>query len=128
VRPFLQAKPSSSLAHNRALLEVQHLKPQSSVAFRHTRTLLIPDRPGVYLIHDLRGVLYVGKTRNLRRRFLEHYWLSDNELLRLALRQSFGAVQFSWWAIEGGVERARLEARLIAWLRPPCNRVMPRTQ
>lgn len=126
VRTFSQRKRFSPLAHNRAILTVSYPKPQGSIAFRQTRALLIPDRPGVYLIHDLRGSLYVGRTRDLRRRFYEHYWLTDNELLRLALRQRFGAVQFSWWVIEGVVDRAGLEGSLIAGLRPPCNRVMPR--
>jgi excinuclease UvrABC nuclease subunit len=127
VRTVPQPKPVSPLSHNRALLEVRYLTPQSSIPFRQTRSLLIPDRPGVYLIHDLRGVLYAGKTRDLRRRFYEHYWLTDNELLRLALRQRFGAVHFSWWLVEGDADRAGLEAGLVAWLRPPCNRVIPRT-
>jgi hypothetical protein len=56
------------------------------------------------------------------------YWLTDNELLRLALRQPFGVPQFSWRVMQGVADSAGLEGGLIAWLRPPCNRVMPRTQ
>lgn len=126
MRASIPPKRVSPLSHNRALLDVPYLTPQGSIPFRFTRTLLVPDRAGVYLIHDLRGALYVGKTTDLRRRFCEHYWLTENELLRMALRQRFGVVQFSWWTIEADPERAGLEAGLVAWLRPPCNRVMPR--
>ena len=79
------------------------------------------------MIHDLRGVLYIGRTRNLYRRFDEHYWFTDNELLSLAMRQSFGELTFSWLIAEDERERADLEHRLIAWLRPACNRLLPRT-
>lgn len=126
VRTFSPPKRVSPLSHNRALLQVPYLTPQGSVAFRQTRMLLVPDGPGVYLIHDLRGVLYVGRTSNLRRRFHQHYWLTENEFLRLALRQRFGMVEFSWWIVDAERNRACLEAGLITWLCPPCNRLMPR--
>lgn len=96
-----------------------------STAFRHTRQIYVPKEGGVYLIHDLRGVLYVGRTCDLYRRFHEHYWLTDNELPLLALRQSFGELTFSWVIAENEYERADLETRLIAWLRPVCNRLLP---
>lgn len=32
----------------------------------------VPETAGVYLIHDLRGTLYVGKSINLRKRFEQH--------------------------------------------------------
>ena len=96
-----------------------------STAFRHTRHTYVPKKGGVYLIHDLRGVLYVGRSRNLYRRFDEHYWLTDNELLSLAMRQSFGEITFSWVITEEERKRIELEHRLIAWLRPACNRLLP---
>ena len=96
-----------------------------STPFRHTRHIYVPKKGGVYLIHDLRGVLYVGRSRNLYRRFDEHYWLTDNELLSLAMRQSFGEITFSWVIATEERKRAELEHRLIAWLRPACNRLLP---
>ena len=96
-----------------------------STAFRYTRHLYVPTKAGVYLIHDLRGVLYVGRSCNLYRRFDEHYWLTDNELLLLAMRQSFGEITFSWVIAEEEPRRTELEHRLIAWLRPACNRLLP---
>ena len=96
-----------------------------STPFRHTRHMYVPKKGGVYLVHDLRGVLYVGKSRNLYRRFNEHYWLTDNELLSLAMRQSFGEITFSWVIANEEWKQAELEHNLIAWLRPVCNRLLP---
>ena len=98
-----------------------------STAFRHTRHIYVPKNGGVYLIHDLRGVLYVGQTRNLYRRFDEHYWLTVNELLSLAMQQSFGELSFSWITVSDERERIDLESRLIVWLRPACNRLLTGT-
>ena len=99
-----------------------------STAFRHTRHIYVPKKGGVYLIHDLRGVLYVGRSRDLYRRFDEHYWLTDNELLSLAMRQPFGEITFSWVIAEEERKRAELEHHLTAWLRPTCNRLLPGTR
>jgi excinuclease UvrABC nuclease subunit len=87
--------------------------------------MLVPRRPGVYLLHDLRGVLYVGSTRNLYRRFHQHYWLTANDLIALAMRQPFGELTFSWFLVADDTQRAALERVLIGWLQPPCNRVIP---
>ena len=112
--------------HRQALLyQAVDIELNGSTAFRHTRQLCIPRRGGVYLIHDLRGVLYVGRTCNLYRRFYEHYWSADNERLSLVLQQPFGDLRFSWAIVENEGERAALETRLIAWLRPICNRFFP---
>lgn len=97
-----------------------------AVPFRRSSDILVPTGAGVYLIHDLRGVLYVGQTEMLQRRFLEHYWLTDNQLLKLALRHSFGVPKFSWALRASRQDRARLESRLVLALNPPCNRVIPR--
>jgi hypothetical protein len=58
VRTVPQPKRLSPLSHDLPLLQVPFLTPQGSITFRQTRTLLLPDRPGVYLIDDLRGALY----------------------------------------------------------------------
>ena len=109
-----------------ALLNVPvDIELSGSTVFRHTRHIYVPKKGGVYLIHDLRGVMYVGRTCNLYRRFAEHYWLTDNELLSLAMHRSFGDLTFSWVIVESASERAVLENHLIAWLRPACNRLLP---
>lgn len=89
------------------------------------RSFLVPDEPGVYLIHDLRGALYAGRTIRLRRRFGEHCDARGNELIDLARRSAFGVVAFSWAVVRDGPHRARLERALVEWLRPACNRTTP---
>ena len=125
-------RPQSRLClldkRRRALLHIPlDVELSGSTAFRHTRHIYVPKKGGVYLIHDLRGVLYVGRSRNLYRRFDEHYWLTDNDLLLLAMRQAFGEITFSWVIAEEERKRMELEHRLIAWLRPACNRLLPGT-
>lgn len=121
-----QSRPYPLDRRRQALLHMPvDVELNGSTAFRHTRHIFVPKKAGVYLIHDLRGVLYVGRTCNLYRRFDEHYWLTDNELLSLAMRQPFGELTFSWVIAEDDRERADLENRLIAWLRPACNRLLP---
>ena len=95
-----------------------------SVEFTHTREWLVPERTGVYLLHDLRGVLYVGRTNDLRRRFSQHYWICGNQLLRLALRSPVGALLFSWKQHPDETLSSATERRLIARFQPVCNRLL----
>lgn len=126
--PFKPA-PGSSRRKSRnhgvlASLEIP-FRVGGSAAFRHTRQMLVPRQGGVYLLHDLRGVLYVGATGNLNRRFHQHYWLTENELLAEAMRCPFGELMFSWLSVAERGQRIALERVLIGWLQPPCNRVIP---
>src|SRR5262245_2899546 len=67
-----------------------------SVPYRGSSVLLVPRRSGVYLVHDLRGVLYVGESAVLRGRFHQHLWEEDNPLLAAATSQPMGALKLSW--------------------------------
>lgn len=91
------------------------------IPLRRVRGFIIPDEPGVYLIHDLRGVLYAGRTVCLRRRFAEHCEARGNELIALAQRSVFGLLAFSWVLVPDRRRRAQLEHEFISWLQPPCN-------
>jgi predicted GIY-YIG superfamily endonuclease len=95
------------------------------VPLQRIRGFVIPDDPGVYLIHDLRGVLYAGRSICLRRRFAEHCEARGNELIALAQRSVFGRLTFSWVFVPDALRRTQLERELISWLRPPCNRAVP---
>ncbi|WP_211109556.1 GIY-YIG nuclease family protein [Azospirillum tabaci] len=124
--PHGPRKPPTLHGYNRALLRTPvQMEPSGSAPFLPTYGMLVPDNAGVYLIHDLRGVLYVGRTNLLRRRFNEHFWIADNELLLVARRHPFGEVAFSWILVEAESDRATLERRLVSWLQPPCNRLIP---
>lgn len=91
-----------------------------AVQFRLSWSLGVPASAGVYLIHDLRGILYLGRGDHLRRRFEEHYLDSHNPALRIAIRTAVGQLMFSWVlvAAPGQIE---LERNLIRSFRPLCN-------
>ncbi len=99
------------------------VRVDSTVGFRFAQELLVPQEAGVYMIHDLRGVLYVGRTANLCRRFRQHYWAQHNPLLVAAIVRPVGELSFSWMLAEEGAEQARVERRLIRAFVPPCNRL-----
>lgn len=103
------------------------LRLSGSASFRHTRQMLVPRRAGVYLLHDLRGVLYAGSTRNLYCRFHQHYWLTANNLIEQAMRQPFGELTFSWFLVADDHQRGALERVLIGWLRPHAIACFPLT-
>lgn len=96
--------------------------PDGSVELVLTREFMVPDDAGVYLIHDLRGVLYVGQSRKLRQRFAQHDRLRRNRLLVLAMSRPVGVMRFSWRLVADEAERSAFERELIAILQPVCNR------
>jgi len=95
--------------------------PDGSVELLLTRDFLVPDDAGVYLIHDLRGVLYVGQSRRMRQRFIQHDRLRRNRLLRLAMSRPVGVMKFSWRLVSDEDERTAFERELISILQPICN-------
>lgn len=101
--------------------------PDGSTELVMARDFLIPDDAGVYLIHDLRGVLYVGQSRHLRQRFVQHDRLRRNRLLRLAMSRPVGVMKFSWRLVANEDERSAFERELIAILQPVCNRQLLNT-
>lgn len=78
----------------------------------------VPPQPGVYLIYDMRGLLYVGRSIDLRRRFHQHLDFSHNELLRIAIANPWGQLRFAWITDPNPQE---LEEHLIGLLMPICN-------
>lgn len=96
--------------------------PDGTVELVLTSEFMVPDDAGVYLIHDLRGVLYVGQSRKLRQRFVQHDRLRRNRLLHLAMSRPVGIMRFSWRLVTDEEERSAFERELIASLQPVCNR------
>ena len=82
----------------------------------------VPNREGVYLFHDLRGVLYVGRSSRLRQRFLQHLDEGQNTWLSAALNFPVDQLRFSWILTDSG-ESEELERRLVRTFRPLCNRI-----
>ena len=91
-----------------------------STYFRLGWAAAVPARPGVYLIHDIRGPVYIGRAENLRRRVEEHYLNSHNPAVRRAIRRPVGRLLFSW-ALVAAPEQGEFERTLIKSLRPLCN-------
>ena len=92
----------------------------SAVSWGLGFAIAVPRNPGIYLIYDLRGPLYIGKTSNLRRRFEEHIVDSHNSALATALRNGFGEILFTWILV-APEELAEIERHAITTLRPLCN-------
>ena len=93
-----------------------------SIPARPGLTGCVPDREGVYLFHDLRGVLYVGRSSSLRQRFLQHLDEGHNTWLNAALNFPVDQVRFSWILVGPG-ESEELERELVRTFRPLCNRI-----
>lgn len=110
------------LAH-RLLCSPIDVPIDGTIPFTLSQDLLVPTRLGVYLIHDLRGVLYVGRSTNLKRRFNEHFWQPSNPLLKAALSKPVGKPFFSW-VIADWDRMEDIEKQLIRWFDPPCNRIL----
>ena len=124
---------SASPARPRRTLEQRHhclslkmkVELDGTVPFRRSSDMLVPPGAGVYLLHDLRGVLYVGRTCSLRRRFEEHELNPTNPLIAQARKHAVGPLSFSWILLADPKRLRAVEAELINALDPPCNRCFP---
>ena len=108
----------------------------------------VPQAPGVYILHvspkilsdtyllpsEVSGVLYVGQSKNLRKRLTQHASLShSNERIR-QFRSIFGRLRFSYtcvpelMATRSSVWLSHTEHVLVTVLDPPANRVIPSGQ
>lgn len=110
--------------HHRLSLDVA-VDLDGTVPFRRTSDIHLPPRAGVYIIHDLRGALYVGRTCSLLRRFQEHEFQPSNPLIGKARHKPVGPLKFSWILLDDAKRRQAVEAELIRALDPPCNRCTP---
>jgi GIY-YIG catalytic domain len=93
------------------------LRLDGTVAYLEGWALLVPPESGVYFIHDLRGFLYIGRTRNLNLRYRQHYWASHNAALVAALKAPIGRVSFSWITCEADLAN-RLERTYVHAFQP----------
>lgn len=108
--------------HIHSLLNPPKLIIENTVPYKITNEIMIPKYAGIYLIHDIRGILYIGRTENLRRRFNEHLWKEKNELLMNACSKPVGDIKFSWFSCE--FPRQIIEERkLIDVFKPICNKI-----
>jgi excinuclease UvrABC nuclease subunit len=88
----------------------------------------IPSKQGIYLIHDLKGVHYVGKSNNIQRRFEEHLLLRKNLKLNEILKNFCFQLNFSWIEISTEKEMEVYEKELIRYFNPSCNQIKYKTK
>lgn len=100
---------------------------EGSVPYLIVHEFAIPTSPGLYFIHDLRGCLYIGRTNQLRRRFLQHYLVSHNLLLNKAISNPIGPQLFSWINAKAWTQ-IELERHFIRIFRPICNVKKPKSK
>lgn len=125
VEPAPPRKVRSQKTPHPSLRLQLRVRLDGSVPFRRTSDVLLPRSGGVYILHDLRGALYVGRTIDLLRRFQEHETLPANPLIGMARQSAVGPLHFSWITLNDGRRRRAVEAELIRALDPPCNRCIP---
>lgn len=97
------------------------LSIEYTLDFKMGNAFRVPDKAGIYFIHDFRGIIYVGRTENLNKRFKEHYWNQKNEILVKAISSPIGVLNFSWKLCDFP-DQIAVERDLIRSLKPPCNR------
>jgi DNA polymerase III subunit epsilon len=85
----------------------------------------LPDAPGVYLFYGKNGeVLYVGKSRNIRERVMDHFYTDHERGRGLAMLQQTADLEVRRTA--GEFSALLLEARLVKELSPIFNRMLRR--
>jgi predicted GIY-YIG superfamily endonuclease len=94
-----------------------------SAPFRQGFKLRVPRQPEIYIINDFRGVLYIGRTDSLTRRFDEHFWREENPILAKAMSKPVGELTFNW-IVSPYPDQIELERQLIKCFQPLCNRLM----
>lgn len=95
-----------------------------TVTFGLANLVFVPKAAAVYTLHDLRGILYVGRSIDLRRRIWEHVTAEDNHLLRQVYATALPQVEVSW-VLSGYPAQISLERAYIRAFLPVCNRQLP---
>ncbi|WP_038030153.1 exonuclease domain-containing protein [Thermonema rossianum] len=81
----------------------------------------LPEDVGVYFLKGENGeTLYVGKSRNIYRRVLQHFQVSEKQRRRLRLKEKVHAVEYRLTGSE--LVALLLENHLIKQIKPPFNR------
>ena len=94
-----------------------------SVRYKTSRAFTLPTNPGVYFIHDFRGILYIGEAKNLRQRFLQHHRNEDNTKLRELVRYPFGELRFYWLDADTKLKAVKIQKKWIRVFQPISNNI-----
>lgn len=93
------------------------------VQFDYCHRVCVPSAQGVYIVHDLRGPLYVGRSQNLNKRFFDHLTDTHNPDFAELLKNPQGSMRFSWLETTSITETEQLEKQVIRHLKPMCNKI-----
>ena len=94
-----------------------------SVQYKLPRAFTLPTNPGVYFIHDFRGILYIGEAKNIRQRFLQHHRKEDNILLKGMVKFPFGDLRFYWLNAETKLKAVKIQKKWIRVFQPVTNNI-----
>lgn len=106
------------------LKETEYPKFERQVVVSMSSHTAIPAKPGVYFFHDLRGILYLGETSNLRRRFLEHLKKEKNLKLSALSKNPWGKFSYSWIKKNNKREAEYFESKYLQMFQPICNELL----
>ena len=96
---------------------VFRLDPAHRLAFDRANIDAVPRCSGVYIIYDLAGPIYAGRSRvDIRRRLQSHFDGTGNRNLALARRIGAGSSLTSPYCVLPPTEQADVERLLIAAL------------
>ena len=98
-------------------------KFDGSIGFSIFENIYAPKNSGVYFIHDLRGILYIGKASNIHKRFTQHSWIRKNRVLYKLSQNPFGKFKFSWVNTKNEKIADNLEKKWIRIFKPICNEI-----
>tara|TARA_A100001011_G_C14304021_1_gene842170 strand:- start:2896 stop:3312 length:417 start_codon:yes stop_codon:yes gene_type:complete len=99
-------------------------KFDGNIGFSVFENIYAPKSIGVYFIHDLRGILYIGRTNNIYQRFTQHSWVRKNRDLFKLSQNPMGKLKFSWVNAKTEKQAKVLEAKWIRIFMPICNDIL----
>ncbi|RCJ20150.1 hypothetical protein A6S26_05360 [Nostoc sp. ATCC 43529] len=100
---------------NPANIVINDIQPNHLPSLPLVRRSQLPKCAGVYFVIDGDGVVqYIGRSKNLRSRWVAHHKLAE-------IREMTGA-KVSWLEISDEDLLPSIEAALIQWFSPPLNR------
>ncbi len=103
--------------------EIHYPTFDGSVQYKSLRSFTVPTNPGVYFIHDFRGIIYIGEAKNLRQRFLQHHNGEENIKLAELARYPFGDLRFYWINTDTKLKAVKIQKLWIRIFQPISNNI-----
>jgi len=115
----------SSLGNNLVFEDSNSFKPKfdGKVSYNILNAFVVPKTAGVYFIHDFRGVLYIGESKNLKSRFIQHHTNEGNMSLSSLVQTRFGKLKFSWVKTKNKTKAVKVQKEWIRFLDPKTNNI-----